>query len=68
VDRLPALAAELVALKVEVILAAATPAAMAARNATDRIAISEGRADCGALELGHPAGGSGVERAENCRT
>jgi putative tryptophan/tyrosine transport system substrate-binding protein len=38
-DRLPALAAELVALNVEVILAAATPAAMAARNATDRIAI-----------------------------
>jgi putative ABC transport system substrate-binding protein len=38
-DRLPVLAAELVALDVEVILAAATPAAMAARNATSRIAI-----------------------------
>jgi ABC-type uncharacterized transport system substrate-binding protein len=38
-DRLPALAAELVALDVEVILAAATPAAIAARNATGKIAI-----------------------------
>jgi putative tryptophan/tyrosine transport system substrate-binding protein len=38
-DRLPALAAELVALNVQVIVAAATPAAMAARNATDKIAI-----------------------------
>jgi putative ABC transport system substrate-binding protein len=50
-DRLPALAAELVALNVEVILAAATPAAMAARNATGRIAIV--MADPGdAVELG----------------
>jgi len=38
-DRLPALAAELVALNVEVMLAAATPAAKAAQNATSRIAI-----------------------------
>jgi putative tryptophan/tyrosine transport system substrate-binding protein len=38
-DRLAALAAELVALKVEVIVAAATPSAMAARNATSNIAI-----------------------------
>ncbi len=38
-DRLPALAAELVALNVDVILAAATPAAKAAQNATSRIAI-----------------------------
>jgi ABC transporter substrate binding protein len=38
-DRLPALAAELVALNVDVILAAATPAAKAAQNATNRIAI-----------------------------
>src|SRR5690242_11479617 len=38
-DKLPALAAELVALDVEVILAAATPAAKAAQNATNRIAI-----------------------------
>jgi putative ABC transport system substrate-binding protein len=38
-DRLPALADELVALNVEVILAAATPAAVAAHNATGRIAI-----------------------------
>jgi putative tryptophan/tyrosine transport system substrate-binding protein len=38
-DRLPALAAELVALNVEVILAAATPAAKAAQNATSTIAI-----------------------------
>jgi putative ABC transport system substrate-binding protein len=50
-DRLPELAAELVALNVEVILAAATPAAIAARNATDRIAIV--MADPGdAVELG----------------
>src|SRR3954469_25655745 len=38
-DRLPALAAELVALNVDVILAAATPAAKAAQNATSTIAI-----------------------------
>jgi putative ABC transport system substrate-binding protein len=38
-DRLPAFAAELVALNVEVMLAAATPAAMAAKNATSRIPI-----------------------------
>jgi len=38
-DRLPALAAELVGLNVEVILAAATPAAKAAQNATSRIPI-----------------------------
>jgi putative ABC transport system substrate-binding protein len=38
-NRLPALAAELVALNVDVMLAAATPAAMAAQNATGRIAI-----------------------------
>jgi putative ABC transport system substrate-binding protein len=50
-DRLPALATELVALDVEVILAAATPAAIAARNATSRIAIV--MADPGdAVELG----------------
>jgi putative ABC transport system substrate-binding protein len=50
-DRLPALAAELVALNVDVILAAATPAAMAAHNATGRIAIV--MADPGdAVELG----------------
>jgi putative ABC transport system substrate-binding protein len=50
-DRLPALAAELVALNVEVILAAATPAALAARNAAGRIAIV--MADPGdAVELG----------------
>lgn len=50
-DRLPAMAAELVASNVDVILAAATPAAMAARNATGRIAIV--MADPGdAVELG----------------
>src|SRR5450759_2395838 len=38
-NRLPALAAELVALNVDVMLAAATPAAKAAQNATSRIAI-----------------------------
>jgi putative ABC transport system substrate-binding protein len=38
-DRLPALAAELVALNVDVVLAAATPAAKAAQNATSRIPI-----------------------------
>ena len=38
-DRLPALAAELVALNVEVILAAATRAAKAAQKATSRISI-----------------------------
>jgi putative tryptophan/tyrosine transport system substrate-binding protein len=38
-NRLPALAAELVAMNVDVILAAATPAAQAAQNATSRIAI-----------------------------
>ena len=38
-DRLPALAAELVALNVDVILAAATPAAKAAQKATSSIAI-----------------------------
>jgi len=50
-DRLPAFAAELVALDVDVILAAATPAAIAARKATDKIAIV--MADPGdAVELG----------------
>ncbi|TMJ81450.1 MAG: ABC transporter substrate-binding protein, partial [Alphaproteobacteria bacterium] len=38
-DRLPALAAELVALNVDALLAAATPAAKAAQNATRRIPI-----------------------------
>jgi putative ABC transport system substrate-binding protein len=38
-NRLPALAAELVALNVDVMLAAATPAAKAAQDATSRIAI-----------------------------
>src|SRR5215208_4552064 len=38
-DRLPAFAAELVALNVDVMLAAATPAAKAAQNATSKIAI-----------------------------
>jgi len=38
-ERLPALAAELVGLNVDVILAAATPAAKAAQTATSRIAI-----------------------------
>jgi putative ABC transport system substrate-binding protein len=38
-NRLPALAAELVALNVDVMLAAATPAAKAAQSATSRIAI-----------------------------
>jgi putative ABC transport system substrate-binding protein len=38
-DRLPALAAELVRLKVDVIVAAATPPAKAAQGATDRIPI-----------------------------
>src|SRR5437764_1252453 len=38
-NRLPALAAELVALNVDVMLVAATPAAKAAQNATSRIAI-----------------------------
>jgi putative ABC transport system substrate-binding protein len=36
-DRLPAFAAELVALNVDVMLAAATPAAKAAQSATSRI-------------------------------
>jgi putative tryptophan/tyrosine transport system substrate-binding protein len=50
-DRLPAMAAELVSLNVEVILAAATPAAIAARNTTSHIAIV--MADPGdAVELG----------------
>lgn len=50
-DRLPTMAAELVALNVDVMLAAATPAAMAARNATSQIAIV--MADPGdAVELG----------------
>jgi putative ABC transport system substrate-binding protein len=50
-DRLPTMAAELVALNVDVMLAAATPAAMAARNATTQIAIV--MADPGdAVELG----------------
>src|SRR3954453_24041984 len=50
-DRLPAPAAELVASNVDVILAAAAPAAMAARNATGRMAIV--MADPGdAVELG----------------
>jgi len=38
-QRLPALAAELVALKVDVIVASATPAALAAKNATTTIPI-----------------------------
>ncbi len=38
-ERLPALAAELVALKVEVILAAGTPQALAAKRATKTIPI-----------------------------
>ena len=39
IERLPALAAELVALKVDVIVASATPAALAAKNATTTIPI-----------------------------
>jgi putative ABC transport system substrate-binding protein len=46
-DRLPALAAELVALKVDVIVAAATPAARAAKQATSTIPIV-------ALSMGDP--------------
>jgi putative tryptophan/tyrosine transport system substrate-binding protein len=38
-DRLPALAAELVALKVQLILASGTPASFAARDATSTIPI-----------------------------
>jgi putative ABC transport system substrate-binding protein len=50
-DRLPAFAAELVALNVDVMLAAATPAAKAAQSATSRIPIV--MADPGdAVELG----------------
>src|ERR1700704_6842998 len=41
-NRLPALAAELVALNVDVMLAAATPAAKAAQNTTRRVAHLDG--------------------------
>src|SRR5262245_21643851 len=108
------MAAELIGLNVEVVLAAATPAAMAARNATSRVAIvmadpgdavelglvsslarpwgkhhrrhitcsgisdqairiaqggiPEDRASCHPMERRYPAGGSGVEGAQNSRT
>ncbi len=48
-DRLPALAAELVALKVDVIVAGATPAARAAKQATSTIPIV-------AVAMGDPVG------------
>src|SRR5216110_3200133 len=48
-DRLPALAAELVALKVDVIVAGATPAARAAKQATSTIPIV-------AISMGDPVG------------
>jgi len=48
-DRLPALAAELVALKVDVIVAGATPAARAAKQATRTIPIV-------AVSVGDPVG------------
>src|SRR5437868_6743716 len=53
-DRLPALAAELVALKVDVIVAAATPAARAAKQATRTIPIV-------AVSVGDPVGDELVE-------
>src|SRR5437764_13717662 len=48
-DRLPALAAELVAIKVDVIVAVATPAARAAKRATNTIPIV-------AVSMGDPVG------------
>jgi putative tryptophan/tyrosine transport system substrate-binding protein len=53
-DRLPALAAELVALKVDVIVARATPAARAAKQATRTIPIV-------AVSVGDPVGDELVE-------
>jgi putative ABC transport system substrate-binding protein len=53
-DRLPALAAELVALKVDVIVAGATPAARAAKQATRTIPVV-------AVSMGDPVGDELVE-------
>jgi putative ABC transport system substrate-binding protein len=60
-DRLPALAAELVALKVDVIVAGATPAARAAKQATSTIpivavAMGDPVADELVASLGSPGG------------
>ena len=61
-DRLPTLAAELVALKVELILASGTPASFAARDATSTIPIVMGGIAANPVETGviaslaHPGG------------
>jgi ABC-type uncharacterized transport system substrate-binding protein len=51
-DRLPALAAELVALKVQLILASGTPASFAAKEATSRIPIVMGGIAADPVETG----------------
>ena len=61
-DRLPALAAELVALKVRLILASGTPASFAAKHATSTIPIVMGGVAADPVETGlvsslaHPGG------------
>ena len=51
-DRLPALAAELIALKVELILASGTPASFAAKEATSTIPIVMGGIAANPVETG----------------
>ena len=54
-ERLPDLAAELVRLKVDIIVAAATPASAAAKNATETIPIVEGQRTSRRIPCDHAA-------------
>jgi len=54
-DRLPDVAAELVRLKVDIIVAAATPASAAAKNATETIPIVEGQRTSRRIPCDHAA-------------
>ena len=54
-DRLPDVAAELVRLKVDIIVAVATPASAAAKNATETIPIVEGQRTSRRIPCDHAA-------------